>query len=145
MYASLSCLSNFEIAQVEMFVSASAIVHGCFKDFIVRLIVFLSLSLCLSSFYTLAATETTATASINRLISYNQYGGGDVVFTVDKPSAGCHGYWITKADPGFDANMSMILAAYHSKAPVRVHGHNDQKWQGSGAFWCKLYAIEHIQ
>lgn len=106
------------------------------------------LSLCgllVSSFSAFSATETTATTSINRLISYNQYGGGDVAFTVVHPSAGCDGYWINKADPGFDANMSMILAAYHAKAPVRVHGLNDQKWQGTGSFWCKLYAIEHIQ
>ncbi|WP_064791907.1 hypothetical protein [Shewanella woodyi] len=94
---------------------------------------------------TYAATESTSKTTINRLISYNQFGGGDVVFTVSNPTSGCYGYWIAKTDAGFDANLSMILAGYHSKTEVRIHGLNDQKWNGSGNFWCKLYAIEHTE
>ncbi|MEC4726876.1 hypothetical protein HWQ46_15090 [Shewanella sp. D64] len=92
-----------------------------------------------------AAIESTGQTSIKRLISYNQYGGGDVVFTVNDPSSVCYGYWLNKSDAGFDANLSMVLAAYHSKAKVRIYGHDDQKWNGSGNFWCKLYAIEHTE
>ena len=51
-----------------------------------------------------AAVESTGQTSIKRLISYNQFGGGDVVFTVNDPSTVCYGYWIAKSDVGFDAN-----------------------------------------
>jgi hypothetical protein len=92
-----------------------------------------------------AATEASGLTTINRMISYNKHGEGDVVFTVDKPTSGCYGYWLTKADPGFDANLSMILAAYHGKTIIKVYGLDDQKWTGSANFWCKLYAIEYPQ
>ncbi len=92
-----------------------------------------------------AATEPTGQTTINRIVTYNQHGEGDVVFTVNNPSSSCYGYWITKSDAGFDANLSMILAAYHAKASVRVYGLNHIKWSGSENFWCKLYAIEHTQ
>ncbi|MBW8184275.1 hypothetical protein K0625_11360 [Shewanella sp. NR704-98] len=107
-------------------------------------LIFASLFIFLVSSNSYAATESTSKTTINRLISYNQYGGGDVIFTVNNPTSGCYGYWIAKSDAGFEANLSMILAAYHSKAEVRVNGLNDQRWNGSSNFWCKLYAIEHI-
>lgn len=92
----------------------------------------------------LAAIEASTETTIKRLISYNQYGGGDVVFTVHNPSSTCHGYWIEKNDAGFEANLSMLLASYHAKAKVKVHGFNHIKWSGSNNYWCKLYAIEHL-
>lgn len=107
---------------------------------VIRYICLLTLFVSASA---MAAIEASRETTIKRLISYNQHGGGDVVFTVNNPSSGCYGYWIEKNDAGFDANLSMILAAYHAKSKVTVHGLNDVKWSGSGNFWCKLYAIEH--
>lgn len=90
-----------------------------------------------------AETESTGQTTIKRLVSYNQQG--DVIFTVNNPSSNCYGYWISKSDAGFDANLSMVLAAYHAKSPVRVYGLNHIKWSGSSNFWCKLYAIENTR
>ncbi len=91
------------------------------------------------------AAEASSLTTISRFISYNQYGGGDVVFRVTNPTDGCYGYWITKEDAGFNANLSAIVAAYHAKTKVRLYGITDQKWSGSGNFWCKLYAIEYSE
>ena len=89
------------------------------------------------------AAESSQLSTITRFISYNQYGGGDVVFRIANPTANCFGYWINKDDAGFNANLSLILAAYQTKTKVKAYGHKDQKWSGSGNFWCKLYAIEY--
>jgi len=91
----------------------------------------------------IAAAEPTGTTTITRVITYNEYGGGDVVFKVANPSSSCYGYWINKNDAGFNANLSFLLASYQAKNKVKVYGHPEQKWGGSGNNWCKLYAIEY--
>lgn len=91
------------------------------------------------------AAEASQLTTISRFISYNQYGGGDVVFRIENPTSNCFGYWISKDDLGFNANLSTILAAYQAKTKVKIYGHTDKKWSGSGDFWCKLYAIEYPQ
>ncbi|MDE1243547.1 hypothetical protein [Vibrio aestuarianus] len=82
---------------------------------------------------------------ISSVISYNQFGAGDVVFRLDKPIQQCHGYWINKGDPGFEANLSMIIAAYQAKSPVMIYGlpAQSEKWKGSRNHWCKLYQITY--
>lgn len=90
-----------------------------------------------------AAQEASSVTTISRFISYNQYGGGDVVFRIANPTSSCFGYWINKEDVGFNANLSLILAAYQAKTKVKLNGYTDQKWPGSSNFWCKLYAIEY--
>jgi len=89
------------------------------------------------------AAEASKVTTISRLISYNQFGGGDVVFRIADPTSACFGYWISKDDSGFNANLSTILAAYQAKTKVKIYGQTEQKWPGSGNFWCKLYAIEY--
>jgi len=97
----------------------------------------------LSSFS--APYEATGVTTLSRFISYNQYGNGDVVFRVKNPSPTCHGYWITEKDPGFNANLSAVLAAYHAQSKVKIRAITDQeyKWAGSSYHWCKLYSIEY--
>jgi hypothetical protein len=87
----------------------------------------------------------TAVTKITLLDSYNQYGDGDVRILVQTPpsSAGCDGFWITKADAGFQANLSMLLAAYHAGTQVVIYGLPGQLWAGSGAKICKLYSVEY--
>lgn len=108
-------------------------------------LIYLALLLSFGATDCFAENESTEQTTIKRLISYNQYGDGDVIFTVNNPSSNCYGYWITKSDAGFDANFSVILAAYHAKATVKVYGLNHIKWSGSGNFWCKIYAIENTR
>ncbi|ALU41478.1 hypothetical protein [Pseudoalteromonas rubra] len=47
-----------------------------------------------------------------------------------------------KPDPGFDANLSVLLSAYHAKSKVIARGHDDQIWGGSSGRYCLLYSIE---
>ncbi|MGD8112539.1 hypothetical protein [Vibrio sp. TRT 17S01] len=89
--------------------------------------------------------ESSSRTTITRVISYNEFGAGDAVFQVANPTSLCSGYWITKGDPGFEANLSMIIAAYQAKSTVIVHGlpAENKKWAGSANHWCKLYSIEY--
>lgn len=95
---------------------------------------------CSSSY---AATVSSPVTKVNYLSSYNQYGGGDVVFSVENPAGGCeNGFYLSKSDPGFSQNLAMILSAYQAKNPVTVYGLSDQIWPGSAGKFCKLYLIE---
>ena len=100
------------------------------------------LLLLLISSVTQAALVNTATTKIKKIESYNQYNGGDVYFSVETSIFDCaDGFWLTKSDPGFSANMAFLLSAYHAKSPIMVHGHSDQIWPGSGGRFCKLYSV----
>ena len=101
------------------------------------------LLLVLLSTSALANNESSGVTTITRIISYNQYGDGDVVFRVANPTSSCFGYWINKNDAGFNANLSLLIAARQAKTDVKIHGITTQRWNGSGSFWCKLYAIEY--
>ena len=91
-----------------------------------------------------SALEYASPSKITRVITFNAYGGGDIVFQIQYPASNCAGYWIAKSDPGFDGSLSTLLAAYHASTTVKVVGHDDQKWPGSGSFYCKLYSIELV-
>ena len=81
-------------------------------------------------------------STITSLISYNQYGNGDVViFTKEKTSACSSGYWITKNDIGFSGNLSMLLSAYQTKSKILIYGLPDNMWKASSGKYCKLYQI----
>ena len=74
--------------------------------------------------------------------SYNQYGDGDVLLRVENPVPECSdGYWLTKSDPGFQANLSLILSGYQAKNPTIVYGLPGQLWTGSSGKYCKLYSL----
>lgn len=68
---------------------------------------------------------------------------GDVIFKIETQMAGCEGgFWMSKGDPGYNANLAMMISAYHAKTPVVVYGLWDQIWSGSATKFCKLYVIE---
>lgn len=102
------------------------------------------LSFALIANYAQAASVGTTSTKIAFVSSYNQYGTGDVIFKVQDPVSDCaDGYWITKADPGFQANLAMIISASEVKNTVVVNGLPDQLWSGStDSKYCKLYSIE---
>jgi hypothetical protein len=86
--------------------------------------------------------DFSAVSTVVLVESYNSYGGGDVFFKIASPAVACaDGYWLTKADPGFTANMAIIVSAYQAKSPVRAAGLVNQLWAGSGGKFCKL---DHI-
>jgi len=90
------------------------------------------------------AVEVSPSSKILKLISYAEYGGGDVQVMLETNGTVCaDGYYLKKTDPGFDANLSMMLAAYHSISNVVVDGHTDQKWAGSSGYYCHLYSVRY--
>jgi hypothetical protein len=92
----------------------------------------------------LFAAEGSPITNIAEIYSYSQYGGGDVVFSLKSPSANCgKGYWLKKSDLGFNANLSMLIAAYHAKTNVIVYGHINEIWDGSTGKYSHLYAINY--
>ncbi|NRA72432.1 MAG: hypothetical protein HRU24_15555 [Gammaproteobacteria bacterium] len=99
--------------------------------------------LTLFSTSALGTNEASGVTTITRIISYNQYGDGDVVFRIANPTSSCYGYWINKNDSGFNANLSLLIAARQAKTSIKVYGLTTQRWSGSGNLWCKLYAIEY--
>jgi len=90
-----------------------------------------------------AVLSTTSVTTLNYLSSYTQFGSGDVIFRVANPTGDCFGYWISKTDPGYQANMAMLLAAYQSKTPILIAAMNDQLWTGSGNAYCKLWNVDY--
>lgn len=87
-----------------------------------------------------ASTET----KIKYISSYNQHRGGDVIFVIEQtPTACASGYWLTKDDPGFNANFTMLISAYHAKNKVIIYGSSDQLWPGSSGKFCKLNSISY--
>lgn len=83
-------------------------------------------------------------STISFITSYNQFGPGDVAFRIATPISQCpNGYWFTKNDPGFQANLSMLIAAYQAKSKIRIYALPDQIWKGSSGTYCKLYSIEY--
>ena len=74
--------------------------------------------------------------------TYEDFGGGDVMFRVNPTVVGCEGgFWLTPTDPGFKTNLASLMMAYQTKSGLRVRGYTDQIWTGSSAPACKLYSI----
>lgn len=77
-----------------------------------------------------------------QIVSYQEYGGGDVTFTLDKATPSCAGYWLRASDPGFKANLSLLLMARSGRVPLIAYGSDDRIWPGSSAVYCHLYALQ---
>ncbi|NOU52139.1 hypothetical protein HG263_16540 [Pseudoalteromonas sp. JBTF-M23] len=97
-----------------------------------------------TSAFAFANNIASSSTEIVALASYNQYGGGDVIFKLKDPIEQCTGYFLSKSDDGFNANVSMIIAAYQAKTKVKVWGIPEQKWAGSSSgYYCKLYVVAY--
>lgn len=100
--------------------------------------------LCILLFATSASAYiSTSDTTITTIYSYSEYGSGDVVFRVAAPLTDCEGgFWLKRSDPGFNANLTLLLAAYQSRSTVMIYANPDQIWSGSGSKYCHLYAIQ---
>ena len=105
--------------------------------------ILLAFTLLLTSIQAIA-TEYSYQSKITMVQSYPEYGEGDVIFKINNPATICKGYWLSPSTPGFNANLSLVLSAYHSTADVRIWGHEEasNKWPGSTTHLCKLYSIK---
>lgn len=90
-----------------------------------------------------AGYVATGFTTVTDVFSYTNYGNGDVAFRVENSIDECsHGYWFNKSDAGYNANLTMIIAAYQAKNTVKIYGLPDQLWAGSSGKYCKLYNIQ---
>lgn len=101
--------------------------------------------LFLTAFSAKANYVGSSLTEIVSIISYNQYGDGDVIFRLKKTMPPCTGYWLTKSDAGFQANLSMLVSAFQAKTQVKVYGSPALKWKGSSGVYCKLYSLQYHQ
>ena len=92
------------------------------------------------------ATESSPWSNIKVIQSYPDYGGGDVILTLDSSSSICKGFWLKKDSPGQETTFSMLLSAYHSKTKIKVWGHTDDssKWPGSVKHFCRIYTVAYL-
>jgi len=89
--------------------------------------------------------QATPLTTITSIVSYTKFGNGDVRISVANPATNCDaGFWLSPADPGFNANLSVLLSAYHSKSTVTLNGEDTQIWTGSVNKHCRLLFIELI-
>lgn len=90
------------------------------------------------------ANETSPKSTIERFVSYSNYGNGDVFISLENNGSICnYGYYLNKENQGFEANYSMLLSAYHANSSVKLIGlDTEEKWQGSSATVCQLYSVE---
>lgn len=92
----------------------------------------------------LAVEEPSNPGTVARVISYTTYGNGDVAVALSNITGKtCEGYWLNKADPGFQANFAMLVAAYHTKNTVQLYGETTLKWAATGAYFCKLTLVDY--
>ncbi|RDH43412.1 hypothetical protein [Zooshikella ganghwensis] len=104
---------------------------------------FLCLSVVCSSFVYSADYIGSPVTTIHKLISYSQYGNGDIAFTISSKFEKCNGFWFNKSEPGYNAMLSMLIAAYQSKNNLVVYSDPDKIWTGSSAPFCHVYALEY--
>lgn len=94
--------------------------------------------------YSFSEVEFTSESEVTRLISYAQFGKGDVFISLKKNGAKCSsGYFVNRDSVGFESLYSMLLAAYHARTPVILGGYDDKQWSGSTDPVCELYSVEH--
>jgi hypothetical protein len=86
-----------------------------------------------------AAVERETQATIVKLYSYTQFGGGDIMVEVSTPATGCtKGFWVSAADPGYKATYALLLSAYHTQETLRIGGEDTQLWTGSNQVYCRM-------
>ena len=97
----------------------------------------------LASFPAFSDNETSPLSKVNRILSYTEYGQGDVIIKLESNGQQCeHGYWLRPSDPGFQANLSTILSAYHAQSNVILKGEPSNLWPGSSGSYCHIYQID---
>lgn len=109
---------------------------------LIRACVSTALSLALVAPASAALVGDYTSRKVTEVYTYEDFGGGDVIFRVDIPIVGCEGgFWLRPTDPGFKTNVATVLLAYSTKSALRVWGFNDQLWTGSAAPTCRLYSL----
>ncbi|CAM3667142.1 hypothetical protein [Vibrio aquimaris] len=94
----------------------------------------------------IGALEKSGTTQVDSVLSYSVFGSGDLTFNIKDRLGKCEGgFWFNKNDPGYEANISTLLSAFHANAKVNVQGHSEQRWAGSHSNYCHLYLIRLVK
>ena len=73
-----------------------------------------------------AGIVSTSHITINRIDTYSAYGGGDVIIYGATGVSGCNdGLWMKKTDPGFQANMAIVMTAFLYDKTLIAYINND--------------------
>ncbi len=90
-----------------------------------------------------AANQDARDTVITKLTTYTQSGNGDVIIsaTITAPNCG-GGFWLSPTDPGFNAALSTLLSAYHSKSIMNLGVEDTVFWDGSASRFCRLIYAE---
>lgn len=88
-----------------------------------------------------SAMVLTPAVQITKFHAYTDYNNGDIAFNVDTTIAGCDGFWLSPADPGFKNVYAALLMAKASGMPVVVYAYDTQLWPGSGDKYCRVRTL----
>ncbi|MFU2509767.1 hypothetical protein [Pseudoalteromonas sp. ASV78] len=90
--------------------------------------------------------ESSDVGVINKLVTFANYGNGDVYVTLPTNGVTCkYGYFVNKNSNGYESTLSSLLAAYQAQTPIIIHGltANDKRWSGSNNPVCEIYSVEY--
>lgn len=85
---------------------------------------------------------------ISRLVTYANYGNGDVYVSLPVNGVKCKGgYFLSKESNGYEATLASLLVAYQARTPVKIRGltSDDKKWSGSSKHVCLIYSVEYLR
>ena len=89
------------------------------------------------------ATVVYSTGTISWFSTYTNFGGGDVTFRLaNQPSSCSGGYWMSKSQAGFAANLAYLLAARAAGETIIVGGDDALIWNGSASTFCRIEWIQ---
>lgn len=88
------------------------------------------------------ATVVYSTGTITWFSTYANFGGGDITFRLSNQPASCSsGYWMSKSQSGFAANLAFLLAARSAGETITVGGDDAMIWNGSASVFCRVEYI----
>jgi hypothetical protein len=85
------------------------------------------------------ATVVYSTGTVSWFSTYSSFGGGDITFRLtNQPSSCSGGYWMSKSQAGFNANLAYLLAARAAGETIVVGGDDAVIWNGSASIFCRV-------
>jgi hypothetical protein len=85
------------------------------------------------------AVEFATTGTISVLITYADFGGGDVTVRLSSQPASCPGgFWLAQSQLGFKSTLAFLLAARTAGENVLIGAETTAIWTGSGTTFCRI-------
>jgi hypothetical protein len=88
------------------------------------------------------AAQVSSNATIVRMVSYSNFGGGDVVVFVSSTPATCSaGYWVSPSQPGYKTIVAHLMSAKATGETLIFWGDDAQRWPGSSGDYCRIESV----